>query len=118
MKLANPKTVEYQVVRTSLLPGLLKTVSANRSQSLPLKIYEVNDVVFKDDSIERRARNERHFAALYCNKTSAFEIIHGLLDRILLMLNATPGKGRNGFYIEESSGTSFLFFLKLICFRR
>lgn len=29
VKLANPKTVEFQVVRTSLLPGLLKTFQGN-----------------------------------------------------------------------------------------
>lgn len=28
--LANPKTMEYQVARTSLLPGMLKTAEANK----------------------------------------------------------------------------------------
>lgn len=35
---ANPKTLEFQVARTSLLPGLLKTVAANRRMPLPLKV--------------------------------------------------------------------------------
>lgn len=72
--LANPKTVEYQVVRTSLLPGILKTVRENKKMALPLKVFEVSDVVHKDDSIERRARNQRRFCALYMNKTSGFEV--------------------------------------------
>ena len=38
-----------QVARTSLLPGLLKTVAANRKMPLPMKIFEVSDVVLKDD---------------------------------------------------------------------
>ncbi|KAI0547564.1 phenylalanyl-tRNA synthetase [Xylaria curta] len=54
VKLANPKTVEYQVVRTSLLPGLLKTIRDNKSVRLPLKIFETSDIVVKDDSLERR----------------------------------------------------------------
>lgn len=86
IRLANPKTLEYQIVRTSLLPGLLKTIRENKSHSLPFHIFEAADVGFKDDSLERKARNERHFAAAFCGKSSGFEIVHGLLDRLLLML--------------------------------
>jgi phenylalanyl-tRNA synthetase beta chain len=54
IKLANPKSVEYQVVRTSLLPGLLKTLRENKSVRLPLMIHETSDIAFKDESQERR----------------------------------------------------------------
>lgn len=54
VKLANPKSTEYQVVRTSLLPGLLKTIRENKSVKLPLKIIETSDIVLKDESLERR----------------------------------------------------------------
>ncbi|PHH84184.1 hypothetical protein CDD83_2345 [Cordyceps sp. RAO-2017] len=86
VRLANPKTLEYQVVRTSLLPGLLKTIRENKGHSVPIKIFEAADVVFKDEGEERKARNERHFAAAWCGKNSGFEVVHGLLDRVLLML--------------------------------
>ncbi|KAJ4264782.1 phenylalanine--tRNA ligase subunit beta [Fusarium torreyae] len=86
VRLANPKTAEYQVVRSSLLPGLLKTIRENKGHSVPMKIFEVSDVVFKDESLERKARNERHFAAAWYGRTSGFEVVHGLLDRVLLML--------------------------------
>ncbi|RYP77708.1 hypothetical protein DL770_007054 [Monosporascus sp. CRB-9-2] len=86
VKLANPKTAEYQVVRTSLLPGLLKTLRENKSHSTPIRVFETSDVVFKDPSVERKARNERHFGAAWYGKTSGFEEVHGLLDRVMLML--------------------------------
>ncbi|KAJ9130329.1 Phenylalanine-tRNA ligase beta subunit [Pleurostoma richardsiae] len=86
VKLQNPKSQEFQVVRTSLLSGLLKTIRENKSHSLPVKIFEVSDVTFKDESRERKTRNERHFAAAFCGKTSGFEMVHGLLDRVLAML--------------------------------
>lgn len=86
VRLANPKTAEYQVVRTSLLPGLLKTIRENKKHSVPLRIFEVADVAFKDLSLERKSKNERHFAAAWYGKTSGFENVHGLLDRVLLML--------------------------------
>lgn len=74
IQLANPKTIEYQVVRTSLLPGILKTLNSNKKLALPIKVFEVADVGFKDETRERRARNERHLCATYTSKTSGFEV--------------------------------------------
>jgi phenylalanyl-tRNA synthetase beta chain len=79
--LANPKTVEYQVVRTTLLPGLLKTLRDNKAMGLPVGIFEVSDVALRDETRERKARNERRWAGVWINKTAGFEIVHGLLDR-------------------------------------
>ncbi|KAK8061026.1 hypothetical protein PG997_015247 [Apiospora hydei] len=89
VRLANPKTQEYQIVRTSLLPGLLKTIRENKSHSLPVKVFEASDVVFKDETKERKARNERHYSAAWCGRTSGFEEVHGLLDRVMLMLRTS-----------------------------
>ncbi len=112
VKLANPKTAEYQVVRTSLLPGLLKTIRENKHHSVPIKVFEVSDVAFKDLSLERKSRNERHFAAAWYAKSSGFEVVHGLLDRIMLMLKSAfltheeglEGGKVDGYWIEEVNG--------------
>lgn len=105
VKLANPKTAEYQVVRTSLLPGLLKTLRENKHHSVPIKIFEVSDVAFKDMSLERKSRNERHFAAAYLGKGSGFEMVHGLMDRVMLMLKSAfmvSEEGLQGKQPEET----------------
>merc|ERR1712135_280630 len=47
---SNPKTAEFQVCRNALLPGLLKTTQANRKLPLPLKLFEVSDIVLKDST--------------------------------------------------------------------
>ncbi|KAH9906458.1 beta subunit of phenylalanyl-tRNA synthetase [Xylariomycetidae sp. FL2044] len=86
VRLANPKTAEYQIVRTSLLPGLLKTIRENKRHSVPLKIFEASEVAVKDPTVERKARNVRHFAAAWFGRRSGFEEVHGLLDRVMLML--------------------------------
>lgn len=95
-------------MRTSLIPGLLKTIRENRSHALPIKIFETSDVVFKDIGKERQARNERHAAAVWCNKTAGFEIVHGVLDRAMKMLeipHASPDiKAGTGYYLKETSG--------------
>lgn len=101
VRLANPKTAEYQVVRTTLIPGLLKTIRENKHHSIPIKIFEVSDVAFKDLSLERKARNERHFAAAWYGKTSGFEVVHGLLDRIMAMLKTAFITREEGLEIKN-----------------
>jgi phenylalanyl-tRNA synthetase beta chain len=48
--IANPKTLDFQVARTTLLPGLLKTLACSRNMPIPLKIFEVSDVVLRDEN--------------------------------------------------------------------
>ncbi|KAK5105799.1 hypothetical protein LTR62_002141 [Meristemomyces frigidus] len=84
--LQNPKTAEYQIVRTSLLPGLLKTLRENKRHPVPMKVFEVSDIAVKDESLERKSRNLRRFAAVWYGKSSGFEMVHGLLDRVMGML--------------------------------
>ncbi|KLO15860.1 phenylalanyl-tRNA synthetase subunit beta [Schizopora paradoxa] len=115
VKIANPQTQEFQVVRTALLPGLLKTARENRTvQALPIKIFETSDVVFKDASQERQAKNVRHAAALYCNRTAGFEVVHGLLDRIMKILKIQKlGEGEDDedhegyYYLREKEDPTF-----------
>jgi len=112
VKLANPKTLEYQVVRTSLIPGLLKTIRENRAHPLPIRVFETADVVFKDASLERQARNLRRAAAVWCNKTAGFEVVHGLLDRIMQMLEvpriaSNDTKAETGYYIKEGNDATY-----------
>ena len=111
VKIGNPKTLEFQVVRTSLLPGLLKTIRENRSHPLPIKVFESTDVVFKDPRLERQARNVRHAAAIWCNKSAGFEVVHGLLDKVMKTLevkriNASDTKSESGYYLKEKEGKS------------
>uniref|UniRef100_A0A8C4PMA2 Phenylalanine--tRNA ligase beta subunit n=1 Tax=Equus asinus TaxID=9793 RepID=A0A8C4PMA2_EQUAS len=95
------------VARTTLLPGLLKTIAANRKMPLPLKLFEISDIVVKDSSRDVGARNYRHLCAVYYNKNPGFEIIHGLLDRIMQLLDVPPGEKKGGYVIKASEGPAF-----------
>ena len=107
VKLANPKTAEYQVVRTSLLPGLLKTIKENKHHTVPIKIFEVGDVAFKDLSLERKSRNERHFAAAWYGKSSGFEVVHGLMDRVMLMLKSAFMTSEDGLEGKSAANSAY-----------
>ena len=111
--LANPKTVEYQIVRTSLLPGMLKTIRENRKHTLPLRVFEVSDIVVKDPNEERQARNVRRVAGVFCGRKAGFEVVHGLLNRVMLGLGVAnlvneKSKADTGYYIQEGEGASVL----------
>ncbi|KAJ8954974.1 hypothetical protein NQ318_000405 [Aromia moschata] len=105
----NPKTLEFQVCRTTLIPGILKTITANKKMPLPIKIFEVADVVLKDPETEVGARNERRICAVNCNKTAGFEIVHGLLDKIMLLLEVpwSPKKTSIGYYLKAMDDPAY-----------
>ncbi|KAA0701750.1 Phenylalanine--tRNA ligase beta subunit [Triplophysa tibetana] len=104
--ISNPKTAEFQVARTTLLAGLLKTVAANRKMPLPLKLFEISDVVLKDETRDVGARNNRRLCAVYYNKSPGFEVIHGLLDRVMQLLDVKPGHN-HGYHIQAAEDSTF-----------
>ena len=59
------------------------------------------------------ARNERRLCAVNCSKTPGFEIIHGLLDRFMMVLNCKPtedktNKPNEGYHIVKGNGKTLL----------
>jgi phenylalanyl-tRNA synthetase beta chain len=109
VSLSNPANVEYQVVRTTLLPGLLKTLQHNKSASFTgpgFKLFEISDVVLSDNQHEMSetivgAKNARRICAVYAGPTSGFEIIHGLVDRIMTLSEVAP----EAEYVANSAKT-------------
>ena len=106
VSLSNPANIEYQVVRTTLLPGLLKTLQHNKSASFTngFKLFEISDIVLPDDKHVVTdtivgAKNVRKLCAVYAGPTSGFEIIHGLVDRIMTLTEVAP----EAEYIKNSA---------------
>lgn len=65
------------------LTGALKTLGANKKEPLPVKLFEVSDAILLDPSKDVGAANRRKLVAVHCNTSSEFEVIHGLLDRVM-----------------------------------
>lgn len=106
VQLSNPKTIEFEVVRTSLIPGLLKCLQSNKGQAIPQKIFELSDCVILDSSTETGARNVRKIAAMVLDHSSNFEVIHGLLD--LLMTKVSSKMGADYKLVEDCEDPRFL----------
>lgn len=75
-----------QVARSRLLPSALKTVAANKDAALPLRLFEISDVVLLDADVAVGARNERRLAAVQAAREAGFEVLHGLLNRVMEVL--------------------------------
>ena len=84
--IGNPKSADFELARPSLMGGLLKTLQSNSHHSYPQQLFEVSDVILKDPSRDVGARNERRLAAIYTNSSAGFEVVHGLLDRVMAVL--------------------------------
>ncbi|XP_047325904.1 phenylalanine--tRNA ligase beta subunit, cytoplasmic [Impatiens glandulifera] len=108
--IGNPRSSDFEVVRTSLMPGILKTVGHNKDHPKPIKIFEVGDITLLDESRDVGAKNIRRLGALYCGANSGFELIHGLIDRIMEVVGSPfvqPGDN-TGYYIERADEPEFL----------
>ncbi|KHN06531.1 Putative phenylalanine--tRNA ligase beta subunit, partial [Glycine soja] len=97
-------SLHQTAVRTSLMPGILKIVAHNKDHPKPIKIFEVGDIAVLDEQRDVGAKNLRQLAALYCGANAGFEIIHGLVDRVMEKNGVpfvSPGD-KSGYYIERS----------------
>lgn len=66
-------------------------MGASKDAPLPVRLFEMSDVVLVSNSGDTGARNCRRLAALYSGKTSGFETILGLLNRIMEVLGVPLG---------------------------
>jgi phenylalanyl-tRNA synthetase beta chain len=91
VSLLNPANVEYEVVRTTLIPGALKTLAYNKGVSHKggIKLFEISDIVLPADN-EVGALNARRLVGLYSSHTSSLEVVHGLMDRVMACAQIAP----------------------------
>ncbi len=83
VKVSNPVSLAFTVLRDSLMPGLLSFLSNNVHASYPQQIFEVGDVVLIDENQETKTRNERRIAAAIADDVVGFERIQSHLDALL-----------------------------------
>ncbi|KAH9625558.1 hypothetical protein KSS87_023455 [Heliosperma pusillum] len=106
----NPRSADCEVVRSSLMPGILKAVGHNKDHRKPIKVFEAGDVVTLSNTNDVGAVNRRQLAALHCGAKSGFEIIHSLVDRVMVVVGTpfvTVGDN-SGYYIQRADNPEFL----------
>jgi len=106
VEIENPVSKNWCVFRTWLLPGLLDFLSKNTNKEYPQQIFEIGEVVVRDDSAETRTRNPVRLGyclaakdATFTNAKQALEFLFDTLG-VVYTLNKTDHpsfiKGRCG----------------------
>ncbi|KAL8273538.1 hypothetical protein Esti_002604 [Eimeria stiedai] len=80
--LSNAKTRELTETRAQLISGILEALANNVGRrEMPLRFFEVGDVVLRDDRTETKTRNLLYCCAAFADEHgSGLEEVHGLLD--------------------------------------
>ena len=86
VEIANPKTKETTMVRTSLLSGLLEILSGNKHEKYPQNLFEVGDAIVVDEKEETKTRTVKK-ACVVCadsnaNYTATKSILEGLFREL------------------------------------
>jgi len=111
--ISNPKTQEFQIVRTQLLPGLMKTLASNRSLKLPVKLFEVQEIVQKNEDVNGTgAKNQRNICAVYTGTGDTFEPIQSvaflILEQFGMQFSEKKENKAGKFYLKQVDHPSYM----------
>lgn len=101
--LSNPKSTECEIVRNSLLPGILKAIHGNQHVGGVIRVFEVSDVVILNASNE--AINQKNLCICFASKTDGLDQILGVISLIALKfkVNTTFREKNYDFYFNRRS---------------
>ena len=103
------KSKEFEYIRSSLIPGILKSIEGNKANQLPFKIFEISDVVEINQETEVGAVNRRKLCFAYTNTVSAMEIVQGMVDLLMkkIGLGFNSKNMEKKYYIKKSENKIF-----------
>jgi phenylalanyl-tRNA synthetase beta chain len=101
IKLANPVSIEYTIMRQSLLPGLMKNLADSKSESFPQRLFEASDVGKINERIETMCERRLHVGAVLSHSTANFTEIKSVAEAFLASLGLR-------WQIKEAKHPSFL----------
>lgn len=102
IKLANPVSNEYTIMRQNLLPGLIKNLSDNKQESFPQKIFEVSDTMRLNRKLETQCDRVVHIAAASSHATASFTEIKSAMEALMTNI------GLNRWRINAAENSSFI----------
>jgi phenylalanyl-tRNA synthetase beta chain len=82
-QVSNPKLKAYNVVRGHLMGGLFEALRENRRRPMPLRMFEIDNIVELDDSAETGAAEYRRMALVEIGKESGYATARSVVDALL-----------------------------------
>ncbi|MGB9741164.1 MAG: phenylalanine--tRNA ligase subunit beta [Candidatus Bathyarchaeia archaeon] len=102
VKIANPVSAEYSIMRQWLLPGLMKNLAENKHESFPQRLFEISDVTKINLLLETMCERRLHLAAASSHSTANFTEIKSSTEALLTNI------GLKNWQIKEAKHPSFL----------
>jgi phenylalanyl-tRNA synthetase beta chain len=102
IKLANPVSLEYTILRQSLLPNLMKNLADNKHESFPQRLFEVSDIGCINQRDETKVERKLHVAGVSSHSTANFTEIKSTVEALL------HNMGLKGWEIKSTRHMSFL----------
>jgi phenylalanyl-tRNA synthetase beta chain len=102
IRLANPVSTEYSIIRNDLLPSLMRNLADNKHQVFPQQMFEVSDVIGLDKKAETRTERRLHAAGVLSHPTANFTEMKSILESLLMNF------GLKKWNVKETEHSSFL----------
>ncbi len=101
IKIVNPLSEQFTCMRTWILPELLKSLRSNLGKKLPIKIFEVGDVLIKDSKKWNRSKNVTKLSFLICKDEANFTEGRQVIEKVLDIFDVN-------YKFEETKHESFI----------
>jgi phenylalanyl-tRNA synthetase beta chain len=102
IRLANPVSTEYSIIRNDLLPSLMRNLADNKHQVFPQQMFEVSDVVTLNKETETHTERRLHAAGVSSHPTANFTEMKSVVEALLMNL------GLKNWTVKETEHPSFL----------
>jgi len=99
--LDNPASTEYSVLRSWIVPSLMKILSENTHNEYPQNIFEISEVFIHNKKTETNVEEATRLAVVLCDKDANFTRIKQVFDALMRSLKLS-------YKIEETKHPSFI----------
>ncbi len=101
IEIENYMTETYSVLRNTLIPSLLNVEAHSPKATYPHRIFEIGEVVVKDEKADLRSRTFYNLGVLLAHPGASFSEIHSFLEILSKYLNFT-------YVFEKANSLSFI----------
>ncbi len=101
VELANSLSAEYNVLRTCMVPSMLKILSMNKHNEYPQNIFEIGNIFVKDEKTETNVAEYLSLGVALCHAKADYTEAKQILDALFRALDLK-------YEIEETEHNSFI----------
>jgi len=87
IELENAKNIEYNALRSWIIPGLLQVFKANKHHEFPQKIFEIGTIFKRDSKEETGVKEMSRLAVAISNTRADYTEIRQIMDSLFRALN-------------------------------